>query len=403
MPETPLASLVNSVPVESVMLPLGVAGLAAKRCSLLEQPADRELIWFIQHLSHQPGGLLAVTRAIMAQGPDGKVQERADYLRELCLNPATSFEVGPNGFPDVINALRKYRTRLITAKRDSVFIAELGRKVFEVLDYTAYCRGLTLIQGDARLGKTHAGRTWCELHPGKARFVEVPTGNDEATFFRDLARGLGLGNFLNYKTVQIRERVESILRTGDLMLVLDEAQRLWPQTNIREGYPKRIAWVMTMANAGVPIGMISTPQFFVIQRVIEKNGWNSSQLIGRLSLYESLPQDLSLDDLMGVARAVLPEANPAVLRALAVYARSSARYLAAIDAIAKRARYIAMQTRRSVTTAEDVRKAMQESVIPADTKLFQALERGRSGKLSKLVSVAATSSGRASDDSLMVA
>jgi hypothetical protein len=104
---------------------------------------------------------------------------------------------------------------------------------------------------------------------------------------------------------------------------------------------------------------------------------------------------------MGVARAVLPEANTAVLRALAVYARSSARYLAAIDAIAKRARYIAMQARRSVATADDVRKAMQESIIPADTKLFQALERGRNGKLDKLVPVAATLSGRASDDSLM--
>lgn len=383
-------------------LPDGANDPNTERCSLLESQADRELIWYIQYLSHQTGGLMAVAGELMAKRSEQSPQALADYLRELCLNPATSLTMGPNCFPNLIKALRQYRAHLIETKEASVFTTELGRKVFEVLDYTAYGRGLTLIQGDARLGKSHAARTWCELHPGNARFVEVPTGNDEATFFRDLARGLGLGNFLNYKVVQIRERVESILRSGDIMLVLDEAQRLWPQTNIREGYPKRITWVMTMANAGVPIGMISTPQFFVIQKVVEKNGWNSSQLIGRLSLYESLPQDLSIEDLVGVARAVLPEASNDVLRALAVYARSSARYLAAIDAIAKRARYTAMREGRVVATANDVRKAMQESVIPADTKLFRALERGRNGKADKLLPVATTLSNRASDKPLMV-
>jgi hypothetical protein len=271
----------------------------------------------------------------------------------------------------------------ITAKA-AIFNTAQGQKVFEVLDYTAYCRGLTLIQGEARLGKSHAGRAWVEQHPGSARFVEVPSGNDDVTIFRDLARGLGLGKFLNYKVVQIRERVESILLAGDIVLVLDEAQRLWPQTNFREGYPKRIAWVMTMANAGVPICMISTPQFFVTQKVVEKNGWNSAQLTGRICHYESLPQDLSPDDLMGVAKAVLPEADAQVLRALAVHARSSARYLAAIDSIAKRARYIATRSGRAEATAKDVRKAMQESVIPADTKLHRALESVGNGKLPRI-------------------
>jgi len=88
---------------------------------------------------------------------------------------------------------------------------------------------------------------------------------------------------------------------------------------------------------------------------------------------------------MAVTKAVLPEAEPLVLRALAVYARSSSRYLAAIDSVAKRARYIAMQAGRASATAEDVRKAMQESVIPADTKLFRALENGRRGKFGQLL------------------
>jgi hypothetical protein len=204
-----------------------------------------------------------------------------------------------------------------------------------------------------------------------------------------MARGLGLGNFLNYKVVQIRERVESVLLTGDLVLVLDEAHRLWPQTHFRAGYPKRMVWVMTMANAGVPICMISTNQFFATQKVIEKNGWNSAQLTGRISHYESLPSELSPEDLIGVAKAILPEADAKTLRALAAYARSSSRYLAAIDSITKRASYVAQRAGRNVATTDDVRTAMLESVIPADTKLHRALESVGKGKLARITSAPA--------------
>ena len=75
---------------------------------------------------------------------------------------------------------------------------------------------------------------------------------------------------------------------------------------------------------------------------------------------------------------IIGRAAHAVLRALAVYARSSARYLAAIDSIAKRARYIAMLAGRTEATVGDVRKAMQDSIIPADTRLLHALENGKS-------------------------
>jgi len=128
-----------------------------------------------------------------------------------------------------------------------------------------------------------------------------------------------------------------VLLTRDILLVMDEAQRLWPQRNAWWGFPGRIVWVMAMANAGVPIAMISTPQFIETQKAVEKAGRNSAQLTGRISHFEALPMDLSAEDLMAVAKSVLPEAGAQVLRALAVYARSSARYLAAIDSISKRA------------------------------------------------------------------
>jgi hypothetical protein len=123
--------------------------------------------------------------------------------------------------------------------------------------------------------------------------------------------------------------------------------------------------------------MVATPQFIQAQKAMEKTGWNSAQLTGRIKHYEPLQAELSREDLLGVAKSVLPEASIEVLNVLAIYAKTSARYLAAIETISTRARYIAIKARRDKVTTEDVRTAMQESVIPADNKLLVALERGK--------------------------
>jgi AAA domain len=440
-----------------------LANLVAKRCALVESSARRELVWFIQYLSHQEGGLGGLAKLLIEKYPTAvqtkemaelnlragkncnaeqvkkirnampirgeefllkgeigiadefldaasvgedvgmalkrqaqRIQKANSYpssyptqlffdlcrasaerdlepvLNAICLDPASDLSAGPWYFPNLFDVLREH-LKDYSKSRNPAYTTAIGQKVSEVLDYTAFSGGLTLMQGEARTGKTFAARAWCDQRPGEARFVEVPPGNDDAGFFRALARGLGLGNFLQYKACEIRDRVESVLLTKDILLVLDEAQRLWPQRNLRYGHPHRIVWVMTMANAGVPIAMVATPQFIEIQKAVEKNGWNSRQLIGRIKHYESLPPELSHDDLAGVARAVLPEASDFAVNALATYARNSARYLAAVDSIAGRARYLAMKDGRAVAAPVDVQKAIKESVIPADSQLQKAL------------------------------
>jgi hypothetical protein len=298
-------------------------------------------------------------------------------LCRLCLDPNCSLKTsGLWYFSDFLNVLRDYHKSWVADKSEGVVTA-LGKKVWDTLDYTLHGRILSLLEGNARLGKSHSARTWCEQHPGKSRFIEIPPGNDEASFFRALARGLGLGNFLNYKVVEIRERVESVLLTGDILLVLDESQRLWPRKNYRYAFPTRVEWVMTMGNAGVPICMISTPQFTTSQNVAEKNGWNSAQLTGRIGHYEFLPNELSKYDLVAVAQSVLSEASKEVLTNLAIYAQTSARYLAAVDSIAKRARFLAQRNGNEICSTDDIRRAMNESVIPSDTMLVRTLESAK--------------------------
>lgn len=351
------------------------AALTARRCSILDDSADRLIVWFVQWLSWHPGGLEKLSSYLENEG---SLYCSREHLTRLCVDPETSRKGVLTGLVP-IDKIRQYR-RAYMKDAGVTFNTALGKKVFEILDYTSYSSGLTLMEGEARTGKTFAAKAWCEQRAGGARFVEVPSGNDDSGFFRALARGLGLGNFLQYKAREIRERVESVLLSHDLILVLDEAQRLWPQRNLRYGYPHRIVWAMSMANAGVPIAMVSTPQFTTIQKAIEKNGWNSAQLTGRIKHYESLPPKLSDEDLKSVAKSVLTGAEIKALQALAIYARNSARCLAAIDSISTRANYIAMKDGRAGATTADVRKAMQESVIPSDNKLVMALEAGRKTK-----------------------
>jgi histone H3/H4 len=259
-------------------------------------------------------------------------------------------------------------------QRSKLVVTAIGKKVHRCLDMAQKTRSLVVVNGVARIGKSFSARTWCEQRPGVARFVEVPPSNDDIGFFRAIARGLGLGNFLNYKAAEIRERVESVLITGQLLLVLDEAHRCWPQRNPRYGFPSRIEWIMSMVNKNVPICTLTTPQFFSHQQRSESTGWASEQFTGRITHHEQLATELSQADLETVARNVMPEAGDLDIAALVAYARSSAKYLAAIDSIAKSSRYLAEENGRAEVRRADIQQAMREGVIPSDRSLASALK-----------------------------
>lgn len=472
-----------------------VASMVAKRCSLLENPADRELIWWLHCLSHRECGLKKVAAILVEnygahfgtremarigkaagknytaaevkeirskiprrnrfhfalQGetpsevwsggpsPDDmpgnfldssrrldleedyqlrvRVAEEAAEAREkaqanpasysvadfltlchckaredggdslerclhdLCLNGAKNFDAAaPWYFCNLISTLRNYYQEALSGAGRGVITTTLGREVQEVLEFTLECRKMTLIEGAARTGKSYAARAWCEQHPGQARFIEVPTGNDETGFLRALARGLGLGLFSQYKAGELRERVESVLLTGDLLICLDEAHRLWPEMNARYGFPKRVNWLMSMANQGVPICLVATPQFLSRQKAFDSHtGWNSAQFQGRLGDYKLLPEILPDEDLRAVCKALLPEVDPDSIENVLAYARSTDRYLAAIETIASRARFAASRAKRSEVSAKDIIQAIKR-VAPSDAALNQRLAQLNPGQ-----------------------
>lgn len=442
-----------------------MANLVAARCETLDCAEDRELIYFLQLLSHREGGLKKLAADLAAFAPEnigtasmvefktrgknynrhqvaaireeiphkferfplrGEIESypiadslglnpgeeelaaeklKADRhpecypvatfveiclsatrmnletgLKELCLNPALSLSADGNQFhlwyfQDIVGTLRRYKANWIAQRRAELVVTELGQKVYDTLDFAVETRCLTLIDGFARTGKTFAAKAWCDANPGRARYVQVPSTNDEMGFYRAIAKALGVSINLNSKAQELRQRIEEVLQRGHLAVVFDEAHYIWPNTNLRDAVPTRLTWIMTaLVNYGVPVSLVTTPQFLRTQKAIErKSNWTSEQFIGRIGHYEKLPDSLAESDLNKVAAALLPEGDSRTREILVRYAQGSAKYLAGIESVVRRARYLAEKAGRSEVGKSDIKRAVQDSVIPSDSALASAI------------------------------
>ena len=194
-------------------------------------------------------------------------------------------------------------------RASAVVVTEVSKRVSEAFDYAMQTKTLVVVNGPARIGKTFSGRAWCDRRPGVARYAQVPSTGDDISFFRALARSLGVSINLNSKAQELRTRIEEVLQRGDLLLCLDEAHYLWPQTNYRDALPQRISWLMTaLLNYSVPVVALTTPQFFRhLQRVEDGTLWTSQQFTGRVGRFIQLPETVLESDLAAVARHMVPE------------------------------------------------------------------------------------------------
>lgn len=382
-----------------------MANLVARRAALVENAEHRELLWFLQLLSHREG-LNKVAAELLAKHPDaGKprpkstdsdndifelsacgffdsaASELPQFLAELCLNPAARLDADPYWFKGLFAALRKFKAEWIARRREAEVFTSIGQKVSDALDYALEARCMVLIDGLPRIGKTHAAKAWAELHPGSARYVQLESNNDDKTFFRVIAEALGVSVNLNSKARELRERIEAVLQTGQLLLILDNAEWLWPNNVDPDALPNRINWLMTaLVNHEVPIGLVTAPQFNKTKKLIEhRTRWTSEQFDGRIGHFEALPESLGMADLENIARAWFPAADKVSIQLLANYAQSSARYLGGMKAVADRARFIAKKQGRETVSRDDIKRALTENILPGDRALEAAAQAANLG------------------------
>ena len=266
-------------------------------------------------------------------------------------------------FDDLLAALHLYRARCIAAAETAIAQTTISNRIFDDLDYMAHCQGLVVIEGDQRTGKSTAAKNWCDKHPGQAVYVKLGTGNDDATFFRSIAKALGTAASLVRKPTEMQMKIEDALQDGHLVLVLDEAHFLFAQTQRPRSAPSRLDWVRTaLVDFKVGVALISTPQFERSCELYEKTlRWNAKQIKGRVKLHTILPTELPPEDLTAVARKMAPQASDSSLMRLVGFAQASDDYLAGIERLTQRAGFFASRDGREEASKDDIKRALDEA------------------------------------------
>lgn len=304
-------------------------------------------------------------------------QDLERSICDLCLDHAIDPAFfRPWYFVELVDCLREFKSTQAKLAATEFVRTEVGRRVHEEIDYAVSQRGMVLIEGIERIGKTFAAKAWAQIHPGRARYFQVPATNDDIGFFRAIAAALGVSINLNSKAHQLRDRIEQVLQSGQLALIADEAHMIWPQSRYRDALPERLNWLLNaLVNHGVPVILICTPQFHENAAALKRRvAWRDGQFIGRLKQFTQLPETLGDDDLRAVSRALLPEADAASVKLLVAYAKASDRYLAGIDAAVSRARYEAKRDGVPIS-AEIVARVIQGSAMPSDNRLAAAVSK----------------------------
>jgi hypothetical protein len=257
---------------------------------------------------------------------------------------------------DLGSALERYRTRYNDKARASVVETSIQKAVFPPLEYAFETKKIVLIEGGSGLGKTASVRAWCEMNRHCARYVSLPGICNKSTFTRLLARTLGISNATGHSVSKVIPRIHEFLEGSRLMLVIDEAQHLFPATSRPERAPELVEWVRTCCRSGV--ALITTAEWDRRLVNTEKSTtWDSEQFRRRVVRYTRLPLAPVDQDFIALAAAHLPGVGPAAWKALAGYGVTMGRSLTRmVDSIEDIKRAVAKDGRVAVTAA-DIRAA----------------------------------------------
>ena len=367
-----------------------LGNLVARRCARVNSRAARERIYFLHELSSREPGLRHPSCTSFPAWPWGNDSARdetafervarelceahdipakvaatiPDFLTRLCLDPKVSADSATlAGFPDILAALDDYRRKFEKATAARVATTATTKAVWELLDYALSQRGLVLAEGSYRTGKSYSAQAWAQMHAGQCRYVQLSSNTDEGSFYREIARAVGVASGSQMKGAQMRERIEAVLCEQHLLLIVDEADWIWPQSGRVKDAPNRVCWLLTsLINNGVPVALIGSRNFARLMANVERQcrQWGSEQFHGRLRLRTPLPDKLGESDLFAIARACVPEADDASRMLIVGHALKSTVPIPAIEACAARARYFAAES-GSRLAFEHVERAMIEA------------------------------------------
>jgi len=394
----------------------------SQRVALLESAEDRELIWFLQGLSIEPG-LKVVAKEIAENGADmvapwsrkphsnriskqAAIANRIRYLRgegpepepekevleykpqpepidpdklllfiqDLCINPKVGTASG------IVEELKKFKAHYERAIKENFFLTTNGHQMWDAFSRAVQTRRIVLINGREGIGKTQAAKAWCKCHLGKARYASLKGITSRTNAFREIAKALGIGR--GDKANEIQGRIEEVLRKSNLLLIIDESHLAFNQSERIYKRPELVDWIVTLNNDDVPIALVTTPHFFTcVQRTASQIGWNWHQFKRRIRPYVEL-KPTPENEIEGVARKLVPYATKQMITFMLGYVKTAQRDLSGLGDLLEEARLRAEAAGRTKIIFEDLDFAATDALLPADT-VFLALEnRIKSGRKS---------------------
>ncbi len=415
----------------------GINGVAASaRAAVLLHAAKRNLIWFIQGLSLEEGGLKRVARELLEIFPKRIASGQLDvalgqrwefgsppldeFLLGLCINPQIQFSLPADDvdvsdmetesaieqnpelsrgdfkkaalpyFRDIIGALFEYQARRAAKIRDDFQLTVIGKQIWETLDFALASRGMVVLDGLEGRGKTEAVKAWCESHLGQARFVSLKGIASKTIAFREIAKALGIASSYTRSATQMQERIEDVLKRSKIMLVLDEAHFLFNQSRRMYSRPELVDWIDTaVCNQGVPIALVTTPQFIVcMTRAADQVGWNYRQFRRRVKRWVKLRATNSEEDIKAVARNVFKKADARMISKIAGYALLSKRDVSAVGDVADEVRAMLGTNDLSKASLDHVHRAIYDFLLPSDKTFLEGMEAARNaGRKSRRMTV----------------
>jgi hypothetical protein len=296
----------------------------------------------------------------------------AHYLRMLCEEPQVRFSryagcseylahVAPWYFPKVAEAVLRFIDRRKEKVQAAIADTEVKRTVFTWLDRARRMSWAVMVTGNSRHGKTHPLQAWCAMNPGVARLVNTPASNSEGDLLREVAKAIGLEIGANGGWSRLRDRIDYVLSHTRLMLVFDEAHFLFPMNFNRNTAPARLNWVRrSVMDAKLPCVFCATPQSYntAERRFVKATGYALEQFLTRVKRV-TLPEELSREDLMAVARIHFPKlADPYLEHVVSMTAATERNYFSDISEIAELAFCNAEDAGRKSPALADIKEAI---------------------------------------------
>lgn len=278
-------------------------------------------------------------------------------------------------FPNVVEALLKFQDGYAEKARQDFVMTDIARQVCGALDTALETADrIAVIEGREGVGKTEAAKVWCEQHLGEARFISLVGVSHKTGFFRALAKVLGLASSYARTATEMQARVEDVLQSSRLMLVIDEAHYLFGTGDRVYTQPELVNWIYTACtNFKVPVALVTTKQFGRKMRQAEQQViWNAGQFERRVRPYVKLPDAPSIGELKAVARKQLAGATSAMTDLVAGYAFATKfPFTNLVDAISE-ARRLAQKAGRAEPVFEDLKRAVFDVRMPSDKAAAEA-------------------------------